>query len=86
MTENQPITAEELVELRRLHEKRLNGPCFCGCGQPVHHALVYEAVQKLPRLLDEIERLRAVIRRTHTTHCTDWPTHSPWCLLYELEP
>lgn len=42
------------------------------------------------KMLDEITRLREVIRSTHTTYCThDWTSrglHAPECLLYELEP
>lgn len=36
----------------------------------------------------EVERLRAVIRKTHDRYCTmhEHGTHARWCLLYEVEP
>ena len=47
---------------------------------------------QLSDLLAEYDRLAAVIRWTHTTHCKGWPAehhperrHAPECLLYELE-
>jgi len=40
------------------------------------------------KMIDEITRLREVIKSTHTTYCThDWTSrglHAPECLLYEL--
>lgn len=43
-------------------------------------------------LLNEIDRLRAVIRETHTP-CAEWQAsvynplrHAPTCKLYEIEP
>lgn len=40
------------------------------------------------RLVAEVERLRAVLRWTHTTYCTEaWTDrglHAPECLLYEI--
>lgn len=39
---------------------------------------------------DELERLRNVLRWTHSSYCTeDWTArglHAPECLLYEIEP
>jgi hypothetical protein len=40
----------------------------------------------LPELLDEIDRLRAVIRETHTLECWGENSHAPTCKLYEIEP
>lgn len=37
-------------------------------------------------LLDEIERLRAVIRETHGPQCHGDNSHAPTCKLYEIEP
>lgn len=124
MTEN-PITAEELAELRRLHEAATPGPwtsrkAYMDTDGAFDYGIVGHvdgelrviaetfgrvAVSKfppakesaefiaaarnaLPRLLDEIERLRAVIRATHEG-CNGWHAggrHAPGCLLYEIEP
>jgi len=49
-----------------------------------HYNLKY-AVEKM---LDELTRLREVIKDTHTKYCTEAYTgrglHAPECLLYEL--
>ena len=37
-------------------------------------------------LLDEIARLRAVIRETHGPQCFGENSHAPTCKLYEIEP
>ena len=71
--------APDLKRLRALGET--HDLCLVGCFPA-----------DLLWLLDEIERLKGVIRRTHDDHCdrTDpdraksgW--HSPACLLYEID-
>ena len=75
------LTPERIAELRRLHG-RSGAPGIRGSA----------SIRAIPELLDEIDRLRAVIRETHAP-CAEWQAsvynplrHAPTCKLYEIEP
>lgn len=78
------LTPARLAELRRICSEVCSAP---GCGCTEHLAAA------VPTLLDEIDRLRAVIRETHApcvrvqnNYRTEHMVHQPGCKLYEIEP
>ena len=52
-------------------------------------AWFHHSAGTIAKLRAEIERLRGILRQTHTAYCTsDWTDrglHAPECLLYEIE-
>ena len=71
------MPAAELVAQARLRGAWKRGRALGDLGTAMH---------VLPELLDEIDRLRAVIRETHTLECWGENSHAPTCKLYEIEP
>ncbi len=85
------IIPERLAELRRLTVDRwLMGATdwHCkGCGKLGSLCECdVKLGQAVPELLDEIDRLRAVIRETCDPRSCGGGMHSHTCKLYEIEP